>query len=95
MVQQERLPHGGKTMPIPDVALYSGLGNSRRWGSYQARAWADKGGRAEGDVAVRREDADAFFQRPARDVKHDGSQLHDAGTGGQPFLTGLGRGRRR
>ena len=42
LVQQERLPAWWKDVQYLDVWRYAGLGNSRRWGCYQVRAWADK-----------------------------------------------------
>ena len=41
-VAQETLPSWWKDVQYLDVWRYAGLGNSRRWGCYQVRAWADK-----------------------------------------------------
>lgn len=42
IVPQEMLPAWWKDVQYLDVWRYSGLGVSRRWASYQVRAWADK-----------------------------------------------------
>lgn len=42
IVAQERLPSWWKDVAYLDVWRYGGRGNSRRWGCYQVRAWADK-----------------------------------------------------
>lgn len=42
IIGQEALGAWWKDVQYLDVWRYSGLGNSRRWGCYQVRAWADK-----------------------------------------------------
>ena len=41
-VAQETLPGWWKDVQYLDIWRYGGLGNSRRWGAYQVRGWADK-----------------------------------------------------